>query len=367
MIITAVDVVPVTVPAYDPPFVWREGLPGSEPEAHGAWLVLSTDVGITGYSFALRGVQLADIVDRRMRAELIGHDPLQREYLWHRLWEIDRIDRFPVSIFGIIDTAIWDIGAKAAGMPLHQLLGSFRTEIPAYASTVTYSSIEEYLDVADQCLELGFPAIKLHAWGDARRDAELCLALRDRVGPDVPLMYDGSAGFDLLDAIYLGRALGEADYLWYEEPMKEFSITSYQRLGERVDVPLMVCEVAEGAHMTTADFIASGCADVVRTSSGLRGGVTGAMRIAHLADSFQIRAEVHGGGLVARHLVLAISNTTYYEALVDANPVVRPVEVDAHGMVGATTSPGIGWEQQWAGTGVPAALVPFGAAAADNQ
>ena len=359
MLITAVDVVPVTVPAYDPPFVWRHGLPGSEPEAHGAWLVISTDAGITGYAHTIRGAQLTDVVDRRMRVELVGRDPLQRELIWHRLWEIDRIDRFPVGIFGIIDTAVWDIGGKAAGLPLHQLLGSFRDEIPAYASTVTFSSIEEYLDVADQCLDLGFPAIKLHAWGDVRRDAELCLALRDRVGPDVPLMYDGSAGFDLLDAIYLGRALGEADYLWYEEPMREFSITSYQRLGERVDVPLMVCEVAEGAHLTTADFIASGCADVVRTSSALRGGVTGAMRIAHLADSFQIRAEVHGGGLVARHLVLAISNTTYYEALIDGNPVVRPAEVDARGMVGATMGPGVGWESLWEANGVPSGLEQF--------
>ena len=71
---------------------------------------------------------------------------------------------------------------------------------------------------------------------------------------------------------------------------------------------------------------------------------------------------MHGGGLVARHLVLAISNTTYYEALVDANPVVRPAEVDARGMVGSTMSPGIGWEEQWADVGVPAALEPFGAA-----
>ena len=280
------------------------------------------------------------------------------------MWELDRIDRFPVGIFGLVDAALWDIGAKAAGLPLHQLLGSFRTEIPAYASTITYDTVEQFLDVADQCLDLGFPAIKLHAWGDARKDAALCLALRDRVGPDVPLMYDGSAGFDLLDAIYLGRALSEADYLWYEEPMREFSVTSYKRLGENVDVPLMVCEVAEGAHLATADFIASGCADVVRTSAILRGGVTGAMRIAHLADSFQLRAEVHGGGLIARHLTLAISNTTYYEALVTADPVVRPAEVDANGMVTATTTPGLGWEQQWALTGVPEGLKDFGAEAA---
>lgn len=361
MRIIAVDVVPVSYPAHEPAFRWRRGLPGSEPAGDGAWLVLQTDAGIAGYCYTNRAAQLEDAVTRRLRAELLGQDPLQREYLWHRLWEVDRIDRFPVSLFGIVDTAIWDIGAKAAGMPLHEFLGGYRTSIPAYASTVTYSSIEEFLDVADQCLALGFPAIKLHAWGDAREDAKLCLALRDHVGPDVPLMYDGSAGFDLLDAIYLGHALGDADFLWYEEPMREFSVSSYQRLGEKVSVPLMVCEVAEGAHLKTADFIASGCADVVRTSAGLRGGITGAMRIAHLADSFQIRAEVHGGGLVGRHLVLSIPNTTYYEALVDANPVQRPAEVDALGMVTATTVPGVGWEEQWSQTGVPLPLVPYGA------
>ena len=77
-------------------------------------------------------------------------------------------------------------------MPTWQLLGGFRKEIPAYASTVTYASVEEYLDVADQCAELGYPALKLHAFGDAREDARLCEAVREHVGSDVPLMYDGA-------------------------------------------------------------------------------------------------------------------------------------------------------------------------------
>ena len=82
--------------------------------------------------------------------------------------------------------------------------------------------------------------IKLHAFGNAKRDAELCLALRAHVGPDVELMYDGSAAFDLQDAVYLGHALDEANYLWYEEPMREFSVTAYKWLGERVRVPLLL-------------------------------------------------------------------------------------------------------------------------------
>ncbi|MCZ9880965.1 enolase C-terminal domain-like protein [Arthrobacter sp. B2a2-09] len=357
MLITAVHVVRVDFPAHTPPFKWRAGLPGSEPAGSGAWLVLETDTGITGLSFAPRGALLEDFVDRRLRAELVGKDAMAREFLWHRLWELDRMERFPVWVFGIVDVALWDLAGKQTGLPVYKLLGGYRESIPAYASTVTFGSTEEYLDVADQCLELGYSAIKLHAWGDARADARLCEALREHVGDEVPLMYDGSAGFDLLDATYLGHALADSGYLWYEEPMPEFNITAYKRLAERVRVPLIVGEVAEGAHMNTADFIASGCASAVRTSTGLRGGFTGAMRIAHLADSFLLRAEVHGGGLAAEHLCMAISNTTYYESLVDSNPVRREAVVDASGNVSAPTAPGVGFEARWTESPIPSGLL----------
>jgi L-alanine-DL-glutamate epimerase-like enolase superfamily enzyme len=330
-----------------PAFKWRFGLPGSDPGGVGARLRLVTDDGLEGWAFCNRGRILDDLINRRIRQELLGQDPLQREWLWHRMWELDRIEEFPIYVLGLVDVALWDLAAKAANLPLYQLLGGFRTSLPAYASTVTFSTIEEYLDVADQCIALGYPAIKLHAWGDARKDAKLGQALRNHVGPDYPLMYDGSAGFDLPDAVYLGHALGEADYLWYEEPLREFNVTAYKRLAERVSIPLNIAETSDGAHMNTADFIAAGCATFVRTSAGLRGGVTGAMRIAHLADAYRLRAEVHGDGLLHRHLCMAISNTTYYESLVKTNPVVRAPEIDANGLIHAPTAIGVGFEAEF--------------------
>ena len=122
----------------------------------------------------------------------------------------------------------------------------------------TFPTTEEYLDVVDQCLELGYSAIKLHGWGDARADAELCRRVRAHVGDGVDLMYDGSAAFDLPDAVDVGRALSDTGYLWYEEPMLEFNITAYKWLAERVNVPLLVAETSDGSHLNTADFIASG-------------------------------------------------------------------------------------------------------------
>ena len=284
---------------------------------------------------------LGDVVDRILREELVGERADHREWLWHRLWELDRTEEFPIWVFGIVDVALWDLEGHVLDVPAHRLLGTYRDEIPAYASLSTFLTTEEYLDVVDQCLELGYSAIKLHAWGDARADAELCRRVRAHVGDGVDLMYDGSAAFDLPDAVYVGRALSDTGYLWYEEPMLEFNITAYKWLAERVNVPLLVAETSDGSYLNTADFIASGCASYVRTSANHRGGITGAMRIAHLADSFRLRAEVHGPTEPAVHLCMAIPNCTYYESLVTSNPAVREPRVGPDGHVSAPLGPGI--------------------------
>lgn len=353
MIITDVEVLLSPQPAVNPPFRWRDGVPGSEPDRVEGWLAIHTDAGITGYGHTRRGVILADLVERRIREDLVGRDALHRELLFQRFWELDRIEEFPIYVPRALDVALWDIAGKVAGQPVHELLGTYRTSIPAYASTSTFDTTAEYFDVIDQCLEAGYPAIKLHVWGRARDDARLAQAVRAHVGPDVPLMFDGSAAYDLIDAIHIGRALAEADYLYYEEPMREFSISAYRRLADQVSVPLLVAETSDGAHWNTADFILHGGASAVRTSTDLRGGFSGAMRIAHLAEAFHLRAEVHGGGLPNIHLCMAISNTTYYESLITSNPVVREPVVGPDGMVTAPTEPGIGWERDWEMHGRP--------------
>src|SRR3954449_4967597 len=340
MQIAAVDVDLIPLPPVSPPYAWRRGLRGSAPARTTAVLRITTEDGGGGEAYhEWSGPMLGDIVDRVLRDELVGQQAHRREWLWHRLWELDRTEEFPIWVFGIVDVALWDLEGRAFGVPVHRLLGTYRDSIPAYASTITFATVEEFLEVADQCLELGYPAIKLHAWGDARADADLCQRVRAHVGPDVDLMYDGSAGFDLPEAVYLGHALADAGYLWYEEPMREFNVTAYRWLAERVRVPLCVAETSDGAHMDTADFIAAGAASYVRTSADVRCGITGAMRIAHLADAFRLRAEVHGPGLNSRHLCMAIANTTYYESLITSTTVAADPVVDADGLVHAPTGP----------------------------
>lgn len=326
------------------PFVWRQGLLGSDEFNGQTWLRLVTDAGIEGWSCAVRGPIALDLIERRLKPMLLGKNPLMKELLWHEVWEVDRIEELPIYMMGVVDAALWDITAKAAKLPLYQLLGGYRDSIEAYASTVTYSTIEEYLDVADQCLARGFKAIKLHAWGDARKDAELGRALREHVGPGIALMYDGSAGFDPYESLYLGRALEEAGFLWYEEPMREFSINAYQRLCAQLDIPVLAAETSDGCHYNAADFIAQGAADMVRTSWFYKGGITGALRVAHLADSFQLSAEVHGSGFENTHLCLAIKNNHYYETLIRGNPIYVDADIGPAARVRAPAAPGLGYD-----------------------
>lgn len=360
MKITHVESFTVFQPGASPPFAWRKGLLGGPPDSDIGVLRIGTDAGVEGVALSPRpasGPIVADLVERHLREQLVGEDPLQRELLWHRIWELDRIEELPLPLLGLVDVALWDLAGRAVGMPTWQVLGGYRTKIPAYASTATFATGAEYLDVASQCLELGYTAIKLHAWGDARADADLCLKLRAHVGDAVPLMYDGSAGFDLPDAIFLGRALDDAGYLWYEEPMREFSVTAYSHLARAVGIPLLVAETSDGAHMNAADFIAAGAATFgVRASTQLRGGFTGAMRTAHLADAFRVRAEVHGSEMTSRHLCMAIPNTTYYESLVTSTSVTRKPEVDGDGFVHAPTAAGVSLPS---GLDYPPALAPY--------
>jgi L-alanine-DL-glutamate epimerase-like enolase superfamily enzyme len=326
-------------------FRWRQGLPGSGSSNLNARLTIETDEGITGTAFASHGTIVADIVERRLRELLVGRDPLLKEDLWERVWEIDRIEETPIYFLGLADIALWDITAQVAGLPLYKVIGGYRDRIPAYASTVTYETTEEFLHVADQCLDYGFRAIKLHAWGDYRKDAKLCQDLRKHVGDEIDLMYDGSAGFDLVESLYVGKALQEANYLWLEEPMREFNIEAYKKLGDALLIPLLSGETSDGAHYNIADFIVRGAADMVRTSTHYKGGITGGLRVAHLAEAFNMRAEVHGGGLPNLHLACAIPNTAYYESLVTTVEIDVEPGIGRDGCISPPQTPGIGWPE----------------------
>jgi L-alanine-DL-glutamate epimerase-like enolase superfamily enzyme len=339
------------------PFHWRKGLPGSgngtppgdRPKA--AILRMDTDEGITGNLKIGDGESVASLTRRRLKS-LIGDDPLMTERLWARVWEIDRIEEMNMAHLGLIDLLAWDIKSKKAGLPLYQLLGGNDAKVPAYASTVSWDTMDEYERYIKECLDEGFRILKLHAWGDEKEDARLCRNLRKWAGDDAVLMFDGSAGWNLQTSIRFARVLEEVNFYWFEEPMREFNLTAYRRLCEDVAIPVLAAETSDGVHWNAATWIDDGALDMIRTSSFYKGGITGAIKIAHLAESHAMKAQVHGMGLPNAHLCAAIPNNDYYEQLVYSSAHIRSLRTRSElpivdGFITVPDTPGIGLDVDW--------------------
>jgi L-alanine-DL-glutamate epimerase-like enolase superfamily enzyme len=338
-------------------FRWRSGLPGSgdgtSPSAKPktAILRMDTDEGIIGAFRVGDGEAVASLTRRRLKA-LIGEDPLLTERLWTRIWEIDRIEEMQILHLGLIDLLAWDIKSKKASMPIYQMVGGSNPHVKAYASTVTWDTIGEYERHIKECMDVGFTAFKLHAWGDAKEDARLCRKLRTWTGEDATLMFDGSAGWDLTTALRFGRVLEEFGFYWYEEPMREFDLGSYRRLADKLDIPVLAAETSDGAHWNAATWIEMGALDMMRTSAHFKGGITGAMKIAHLAESHGLKAQVHGMGIANANICAAIPNNDFYEQLVMSTKQISGLCAQSgipviDGFVRAPESPGLAGDIEW--------------------
>lgn len=344
--------------AQPPAYRWRTGLQGGGDGTppgditHSAIVKVETDAGFSGMARARQGYATADLVKRRLK-HLIGMNPLNTEKLWHEVWEIDRIEEIQIHALGLLDIACWDIKSQQANLPLYQLLGGYEARVPAYASTVTWNTMAEYERHIKECMDEGFVAFKLHAWGDAKEDAKLSHNLRTGAGDDADLMFDGSAGWDYVTSMTFGRVLEDAGFLWYEEPMREFDLPSYAELCRALDIPVLAAETSDGCHWNAATWIQCRALDMVRTSTGFKGGITGAVKVAHLAESFGMRAEVHGGGHANLHLCAAIPNNSYYEQLVINSEQIKALKKQGElsivdGYVTAPDTPGIAPHPDWA-------------------
>ena len=329
---------------------WRDGLVGGSGGKNVQYLLrVKTDADIDGIVWLKNHGISRDIVEQSLVKNFVGADPLMREQLWYRVWELDRLEEYPMYALAFLDVAVWDIAAKSAGLPVYKLLGGHKNRAKAYASTVTMDSIDDYLRLADRCLEKNYKAIKLHVWGRVQDDIKLVRKLREHVGDDIELMLDGSAGYTLDESIRLGRAMEECDYLWLEEPMREFNLFAYERLCETLDIAVLGAECTDGVHFNAAEWLRHGACDRLRTSWFFKGGFTGALKVASLAESFQVQADVHGGGPAALALVCAIPNTLYYEVLVPEDVLPDATQrgtilPDEDGWVYPSEEPGIGWE-----------------------
>ncbi|MFC6993359.1 enolase C-terminal domain-like protein [Haladaptatus sp. GCM10025707] len=285
-------------------------------------LRIETDAGIAGEYVGGNPPAFAQV---NMVADyLVGKNPLAREKHWSELKRaLRKYDRMGI---GPLDIALWDFAGKYHDAPIHELLGTYRTRLPAYASTYFgtegggLESPTEYADFAEACLDRGFGAFKIHPVGgiddrDFDQEIETVRTVGERVGDEMDLMLDPVCEYETFgDALKVGKACDEAGYFWYEDPYRDGSTSQHghRKLREALDTPLLITEMLRGLESHT-DFVANEATDFVRADPEWDGGITGAMKIARVAEGFGLDVEYHLSGPAQRHCMAATRNSNFYE------------------------------------------------------
>lgn len=342
--------------------------PGSPHRVKQALLTVVADDGSEGHCLAPPEVVRPYLIDGFVKTVLVGGDPFDREKIWQGLahWQRGSGAQLTDRTLAIVELALWDLAGRKLGLPVYKLVGAFRDTVPAYGSTMCGDEIagglatpEDYARFAEALIRRGYKAIKLHTWmkpvawaPDPRMDVKACAAVREAVGPDVPLMLDAYHGYSRSDALWLGREIQKLGYTWYEEPMNEASISSYAWLAQNLDIPVIGPETAEGKFHTRAEWIKAGACDIVRTGVHDVGGLGPSLKVVHLAEAFGMDCEVHGGGAGNLTLCAAQKNGRWYERGLlhphldyDAVPdYLNTLEdpMDADGYVHLSQRPGLG-------------------------
>jgi L-alanine-DL-glutamate epimerase-like enolase superfamily enzyme len=344
--------------------------PGTTTERKLFALRVETDAGVTGEYV---GGNSPGAAQWNTFAEyLIGKSALARERHYSEIKRaLRKYDRMGI---GPVDIALWDIAGKHHDAPIHELLGTYRTAFPAYASTYHgdenggLSTPEDFADFAEECQEMGYQGFKIHGWGgsdrsrDIDREVATVHAVGERVGDEMDLMLDPACEFETYaDALEVGRAADEQGFFWYEDPYRDGGVSQHghRKLRQQLRTPLLQTEHVRGLEPFT-DFIANEATDFVRADPEYDGGITGAMKRARIAEGFGLDVEFHAPGPAQRHCIAATRNTNYYElALVhpECQNTPPPVyeggysdmvdTIDDEGRVTVPDGPGLGVEYDW--------------------
>jgi L-alanine-DL-glutamate epimerase-like enolase superfamily enzyme len=318
-------------------------------------LEIATDEGVSGHSFlgtTWRGAQFdSPFLIEVAKPLLVGRDPLQIGGIWNDLFGGRR--EVSMRAIGAIDVALWDIAGKRAGLPVHQLLGSVRSEVPVYGSTGGLAGPAAYAKEAASYAEKGWQAYKIHPSRDSIVDIRIVRAVRETVGNRMALMLDPVSGYSYEDALKVGLVLDELGFEWFEDPIRDADLHGYKRLRDKIKTPVMATEYAPGGFYGMQSWITQQATDMLRGDVTVKGGITPLMKIAHLAEAFGMRCEIHHGGnalanIANLHVTMAISNCKYYEAIVNEPAYefgLRSIPtVDDNGLIHAPTNAGVGAE-----------------------
>lgn len=260
---------------------------------------VETDAGVTGWGecFGPGAVALGNkaIVETVIAPMVVGSDPLDRDVIWHRVYNLLRDHGqkgMPMQALSGVDIALWDIAGKVAGLPLHQLIGgAHRTDVPVYGYGMMLrpdmdaaAMADLFRDEAAAIRDAGFVATKMKTGLGPRPDVKLAAAVREGVGDAFRFMVDANHCYTTSDAFYVGRALDELGAYWFEEPVAPEDRDGYRELRVGLKTNIAGGE-AEFGRWGWRDILENRGLDIAQPEVCALGGISEYLRVLALCHA----------------------------------------------------------------------------------
>ena len=264
---------------------------------------ITCDDGTTGWGECLGPAPANAAIVQMMAGRMIGANPLETEKIWLDLyhWSRDQGQRgVTITALSGIDIALWDIKGKALGQPISVLMGGrFRESVRAYATgAFRTDGVDRVPALAAECAgyrDEGFHATKIKIGFGVEEDIRAIAAVREAIGPEMRLMIDANHGYDVIEAVKLGKAAAHFDIDWFEEPVLPEMLEAYGEVKARQPIPVAGGETWH-ARWGFKSPVERRAVDILQPDICGCGGFTEGKRISDMAALHGLRLVPHVWG-----------------------------------------------------------------------
>ncbi len=308
-------------------------------------------VGV-GYSYTIGtgGPAIVELLARSLAPALLGRDGAQVEKIWRDLLFLTHatsVGAITSLALAAIDTALWDLRCRKAGLPLHILAGGAKDRIRLYTTEGGWLHLpkQALIDDALKAKALGFGGCKIKVGRPIHEDVERLNTLRAALGADFEILTDANQAFNVDEAIRRARHYESADIGWFEEPLPADDIEGHVRLSRSTSIPIAIGESLYGlSHFR--DYLQRGACSIVQVDVARIGGVTPWLKTAHLAEAHNVAVCPHF--LMELHVALccAVPNSRWLEYIPQLDDLTtEPMRIsDGHAEPSQAPGLGISWD-----------------------
>ncbi|HEV2515976.1 MAG TPA: mandelate racemase/muconate lactonizing enzyme family protein [Devosia sp.] len=302
----------------------------------------------TGYSYTIGtgGHSVIELLKRTLVPAIVGREANEIEKLWRDLLFLTHATTtgaITSIALAAIDTALWDLQARKLGLPLHLLAGGAQDAIPLYTTEGGWLHLEEAALIEDalRAKADGFGGCKLKVGRPIHEDVHRIAAVREAVGPGFEIFTDANQRFNVDEAIRRARAYEPLDIGWFEEPLTAEDISGHTRLVEHTSIPIAIGESLYSA-MHFREYLERHACSIIQVDVGRVGGITPWLKVAHMAEAFNIAVCPHF--LMELHVGLcaAIPNGRWVEYIPQLDQLTTERMTIRDGKAIPSSKPGLG-------------------------